>query len=605
MAPPAKGQSLSALQAQLRKGGRQNNAAREDNAEGTAVKAAAPAKAGITKAAAPGPIGAPQGQKRSAPEDGASAQPPPTKVTVIAKPGAAKAGVAKVSPPKVTAPAKVGGTVSKALGSTPAKVSIPKTQPLQKVGLTAKTAAAAPPASLAMSAPGSNGFLPSPAEALGATSAKSSGAKVPVPAGLEKRPAVPVEANPNGKSIGGALRMPPAKASQEAPAPAAGMDDEVLLGSLMTALNGPFKMRTLAKLAEGLGEGIAIEQLNVFLKALQKKVASRAQQDGVRVPTARDMAATANSKAVAAVKPAVPKSVIPGQVDGAMPKGKAQVGAIAKMPTTASASSKASATAQAKPASAAASPAAPSPPPSPQAAVEVPEDNLYTITGQLADDPVVVDGIIQEVRLLEVLKQLWNNLKRPKDWNAAWHAMNIPIEKQSEVLLKFLDMAVVQEADYERAPTIVADLVKSLRIKMRSIEEILAAPDCPLLILSDDAWEVYANFLARIFPKPSGCGWGWSRVGWSFNQWWQFTEKCILCLDSARAFDVIGRILKLLEEWEGRPLGEVETPWRETGKLDKILGKLVGLQVCEPDEVLFKLAEAGVTTEGMENVESS
>ena len=67
-------------------------------------------------------------------------------------------------------------------------------------------------------------------------------------------------------------------------------------------------------------------------------------------------------------------------------------------------------------------------------AANVPEDPLYILAGELTENPVIVDGAVNETRLTEVLQRLFDGgARKSKDWVAAWQAMFIPVERQAEV----------------------------------------------------------------------------------------------------------------------------------------------------------------------------
>lgn len=235
-------------------------------------------------------------------------------------------------------------------------------------------------------------------------------------------------------------------------------------------------------------------------------------------------------------------------------------------------------------------------PPPPE--VPLAEDPLYVLVGGLTEDPVCSDGEIREARLTEVLKRLWDGAARkPKDWVAAWQAMVIPMDRQCDALHKFLNMTFMQTEDPDRAPMVVAELVKSHKVKMRSMEEVLTAFGHNLdgiTAMNEDAWHIYAKFLVNLFPKPAGSGWGWSRVGWNWISWWQFVEKCTQTLESAQAFDVIALILRLIQDREGEPLAQLH-PWTDGDKLQRVISKLAELVKCDNREVVQRLCAQGIT----------
>jgi hypothetical protein len=230
------------------------------------------------------------------------------------------------------------------------------------------------------------------------------------------------------------------------------------------------------------------------------------------------------------------------------------------------------------------------------------EDPLYVLIGGLVDDPVHSDGAIKEERLMAVLKALWGGVaKRPKDWCSTWQKMEIPADLQCEALQRFFNMAFsAQTDDQEKAPSVVAELVKAHRLKLRSVEEVLVTFGHNLdglLAMNEEAWQVYSYYLMHVSPKPATAGWGWSRVGWSWASWWAYVEKCIASMEASRQFDVVALLLKLIQDREGTPLGEVQA-WQEGDKLGKAIAKLGEIGDMADGEVVEKLAEAGVTVEG-------
>jgi len=235
-----------------------------------------------------------------------------------------------------------------------------------------------------------------------------------------------------------------------------------------------------------------------------------------------------------------------------------------------------------------------SPPASP---ADVPDDALYQLVGELTEDPVVLDGLILEDRLSEVYRRLWDGAaRRPKDWVAAWQAMGIPADRQGEALQKLLNLAFVQTEDPEKAPMILAELVKCHKIKMRSVEDVFVSfgPNLDgILAINEEAWQLFAKFLVYVFPKPASAGWGWSRIGWDWKGWWQFSERCLSSLEPSRSFDVLGLVLRILQDKEGLPIHSCQV-WMDGDRLAKVLAKLCDLGGCELPEVAERLTLLGV-----------
>jgi len=202
---------------------------------------------------------------------------------------------------------------------------------------------------------------------------------------------------------------------------------------------------------------------------------------------------------------------------------------------------------------------------------------------------------------MQVLQKLWSGVaQRPKDWIAAWQAMLIPLDKQSEAMQKFLNFTFVHSQGHgqERAPLIMAELVKAHKIKFNVAEEVLIAFGHNIdgiLAVNEEAWHVYAYFLLHIVPQTAKKGWGWSRVGWAWTGWWKFVERCTSTLEATKASDVLCMVLRLVQEKEGTPLNDSQSWGPERLKL--VVAKLAELGACSDSEVISRLAGDGISLE--------
>lgn len=400
---------------------------------------------------------------------------------------------------------------------------------------------------------------------------------------------------------------PPAKRGAiDRPPSAAGQDGMHELLSFAEAQSPSFKQRHAVELAETLGTTMGIEYINTFLRTLRTKIMERAQADGVQVPSAPKAAPKANTAsqgdAVGATAPKEPPKEPPmSKITMAKAALSKSAGMMAKA-TVAKAPPKAviakvppkQLQQQVRPGPTASTSKA-SPPASPNE--NVPDDALYQLVGELTEDPVVQDGLILEDRLNEVFRRLWDGAARkPKDWVAAWQALGIPGDRQGEALQKLLNLAFVQTEDPDKAPLVLAELVKGHKVKMRNVEDVFVSFGQNLdgiLAINEEAWQLYAKFLVHVFPKPQTAGWGWSRVGWDFKGWWQFCERCLQSLEPSRSFDVMGLVLRLCQDKEGMPIHSCQV-WLDGDRLAKVLAKLCDLGGCELAEVGERLELLGV-----------
>eukprot|EP00929_Paragymnodinium_shiwhaense_P049222 TRINITY_DN24843_c0_g1_i1.p1 TRINITY_DN24843_c0_g1~~TRINITY_DN24843_c0_g1_i1.p1 ORF type:complete len:549 (+),score=181.54 TRINITY_DN24843_c0_g1_i1:85-1731(+) len=533
------------------------------------------------------------GQKRPLETDGSMPPPPSKKMATVTK-SAPGGGVTKAAVVKTAAGGKAPGLSAKLPGGPPPPAS-------------SKAAAAA----AQFKAPGTTGK-------------SSPGATAPL--GLLEKDAIPNGPPPpaeDGSTVTTAIRT---------------------LVSAMEASPAEQKLKDCVRLADALGGNIQIAHLVQFLRALKRKLALRAQREGVAaqakpgsaMETALASAGAGMQGKATAVKaalkssPPAPAAVGLPAATKAAPKvakspatlAKASAGddaaekvakaAIAKTPTAAKASvakvggsAAVSSTAPAPKAPVTKSkPATPAAVAAPAAAAATAsgatgsdDDSVYALLGELAQDPVVVAEEVNEARLMAIFTRLWDGTAKKKaDWPLVFGAMQIPVDKQTEVVQKYLNMAFSRKEDPAKCTEILCDLVKTHKVKMRSAEEALVSfgPNLDgILAMNEQAWHVYSYFLVGLFPKS---GYGWARVGWAFRSWWEFTMKCTATLQAEQAFDVITLVLSIIQEKEGAKLAEIPD-WVEGTKLPTVLATLCDIAGIEATEAISRLSEKGVVVE--------
>jgi len=472
----------------------------------------------------------------------------------------------------------VGGTPKKVATTSvsgipkpsPAKVHISKTPPSSNQGKTSGLSAKMP-SSAPTGPPANPSERAAPQNSKPAPIVKKAAPLMPA---VEKRPAVPPSVDFESNHAAESSPSP----EDSSPALHQSSCNE-LIAAIESASTGS-KLKHMTRLAEAIGETLQVEHINHFLRTLRKKVAERAQRDGAPVPSSASSAAKAakSSKSAppAAAKSGKPKQTVTPDATKHVEASKPGVTS-APMATAASTSTGVG--------------MAPVPPSSPVAS----DDALLQLVGTLTEDPVCQDGVIREARLSEVLKRCWEGVaKKPKDWQAVWQAMVIPGDKQAEALQKFLNMTFVQTEDKDRAPLIIAELVKGHKVKLRSVEEVLIAFGHNLdgiIAMNEEAWHVYSLFFMHTYPKPQSSGWGWSRVGWSWQSWWQLVERTVTSLEPSRAVDVLGLMMKFIQDREGNPITEI---WAEGDKMKKVLAKLSELGSCTEAEAGERLGMHGI-----------
>jgi hypothetical protein len=175
---------------------------------------------------------------------------------------------------------------------------------------------------------------------------------------------------------------------------------------------------------------------------------------------------------------------------------------------------------------------------------------LYALLGELGEkqDVFAEDGILNQ----EVLDAYVSRLVKPgvvqktKQWVEVWAKMNIPTESQVPVLITIVQQGLESEIA-STIPDVLAELIKNHRCKVKAVEEAITT----LFECGEDEQGCISKVLILIFPKSPTSEWGWSRVGWNWQQWWATTERMLMALDTKSAYDVLCEILRSIENDSG------------------------------------------------------
>mmetsp|Transcript_56539 Transcript_56539/g.148706 ORF Transcript_56539/g.148706 Transcript_56539/m.148706 type:complete len:166 (-) Transcript_56539:39-536(-) len=124
--------------------------------------------------------------------------------------------------------------------------------------------------------------------------------------------------------------------------------------------------------------------------------------------------------------------------------------------------------------------------------------------------------------------------------------MGIPIEKQNLVVQVILEVGLDSELA-ENVGDILIELIKGHRTKIKAIEEAVST----LFECGGDQHSCLQRFLIMLFPKSPTSEWGWSRVGWSWQQWWSTAEKILGALEASSAFELLVLLLTAIEVESG------------------------------------------------------
>jgi len=217
-------------------------------------------------------------------------------------------------------------------------------------------------------------------------------------------------------------------------------------------------------------------------------------------------------------------------------------------------------------------------------------DPLYALLGEVSQSKVLgSDGVFHPDRLEKYLGTLIleQAAKKPKDWVEVWAAMDIPVTNQTIVMTPILAFGLQHTP--EKMGKIIAELLKGHRIKTKTIEESVVGAYKG----QPDPYGVLSELLYIIFPKGPQSEWGWSRVGWSWQEWWKITENCYNSIDKASALDGLGALLDKIEAEGKVPLVKQTMVWNET-RLGKVRSALCRYGELEDEGDLVACMDATV-----------
>lgn len=206
-------------------------------------------------------------------------------------------------------------------------------------------------------------------------------------------------------------------------------------------------------------------------------------------------------------------------------------------------------------------------------------DPLYALLGELGDKKVVTaDGELIEDILEGYIERLVKpGVAQPKDWIEVWAAMNIPVEinAHAEVVQRIIEIGVRSEVG-DMIGEVLAELVKGHRAKVKAVEQAMMT----IFECGCDEKDCLSRFLLLLFPTSPTTQWGWSRVGWNWDQWWKLTQQIFSVLETGSAFEALRALLSSIETesgtylphqqiWDEKRLGLVRAALCDFGSLQE------------------------------------
>lgn len=170
-------------------------------------------------------------------------------------------------------------------------------------------------------------------------------------------------------------------------------------------------------------------------------------------------------------------------------------------------------------------------------------DPLYALLGQVGSDKVFKGEEFFPDLMDKYLEKIFGGgvTERPKDWVEIWASMDIPVDRQPLALTPIMKWSLKMKP--EETGMILAELLKGHRTKSNTIVESVIAT----MKDTTDPCGVLQEFLYTIYPRGAASPWGWSRIGWSWQEWWKIAVTIISALTPSSAFDEMATLLNRIE----------------------------------------------------------
>jgi len=209
------------------------------------------------------------------------------------------------------------------------------------------------------------------------------------------------------------------------------------------------------------------------------------------------------------------------------------------------------------------------------------EDDLFDLCKEIQDSRSMVrNGAMDSDNMRWFAVKMLGIAKKSAHWENGWVGLCLPEEKRQEAgleLVKVLLDFMVRDLESRVKPVAnaLAWLSKGQRVKLSLVEAAFRKYLRGSLTRCPSVWKLISWLLFHWFPRPKDHGWGWSRVGWSWREWWRLTEKVLESLPAGAAFQALRGALEHMEEAEARSTCRQEL-WTQA-RLDLLKEKFLHL----------------------------
>lgn len=187
-------------------------------------------------------------------------------------------------------------------------------------------------------------------------------------------------------------------------------------------------------------------------------------------------------------------------------------------------------------------------------------DIVFDLCQAQKERPCHIDDSLQPENFRQFVNAVFAAATQANHWEEAWRRTGFSQELRPEASQAFLqnvlDCANASEAPQGKDPVTgaalaIAALSRGYMIKRQSVEDFFmermdSAKPC--------LWQTLSWLLFHWFPRNKTAGWGWSRVGWSWSEWWKVVERLLSKAEKSSpeaAFKVLKETLVRMQEQKG------------------------------------------------------
>jgi len=221
--------------------------------------------------------------------------------------------------------------------------------------------------------------------------------------------------------------------------------------------------------------------------------------------------------------------------------------------------------------------------------------------------PLVCDGMIHRDNLRWLIQELLSVTDLKRHWAEAWALLELlprsQMEENGRTFVATLLEVMIAAPPFKISEVagIIAFLTCSHRVQLHVVEDTLVEflvsqgshPPARADLTDAKVWWLVSKLLVHWFPRTKGSSWGWSRPGWTWQEWLLLTDRLLERLPEAQAFDVLKGAVEAMEDMDGEKL-HAQPCWTAS-RLEKLRGRMRALAGLTDDAMLSaRLGPLGV-----------